>query len=70
MKKDNNSSKVIATIILILVAGFLINRILGPEENWGATYDDLGRTVTSFIVLGIVGLILWLMWKKKKGESQ
>ena len=70
MKKDNNSLKVITTIILILVAGFLINRILGPEENWGTSYDDLGRTVTGLIVIGVGGFILWLMWKKKNGTAQ
>lgn len=70
MENNNSTTKIIFTIIIVIGAAILVNNILGPEENWGITYDDLGRTVTSFIVMGLAGLLLWLMWKKKKQTPQ
>lgn len=68
-KKDITTSKLLFSAIIILGAAFLVNAVLGPEEDWGATYEDFGRTVTSFIVMGIGGLLLWLMWRKRKDSE-
>lgn len=65
-KKDITTSKLVLSAIIVLGAAFLVNAVLGPEENWGATYEDFGRTVTSFLVMGVGGLFLWLMWRKRK----
>jgi len=69
MNENNTGRKVFVSVIIVILAAFLINGILGPEENWGATYEDLGRTVTSFIVMGIGGILLWFLWRKKKSQS-
>ena len=69
MENKNRQGKTILTAIIVIVVAFLINAILGEEENWGATYEDLGRTVTAFIVVGFAGLIIWLLWRNKKSDN-
>jgi hypothetical protein len=66
MNKITNNQKIAISAIIVIVAAFLVNGVLGPEENWGATYEDFGRTVTSFLIMGIGGLLLWLLWRKRK----
>lgn len=68
MEDKNSKGKAILTAIILIVVAFLANKILGEEENWGATYEDLGRTVTAFIVVGFAGLIIWLLWRNKRSD--
>jgi hypothetical protein len=65
-KKDTTTSKVVLSAFIIFGAAILVNAVLGPDEDWGATYDDLGRTVTAFLIMGVGGLLLWLLWRKRK----
>ena len=69
MEDRNRQGKTVLTTVIVIVVAFLANKILGNEANWGATYEDLGRTVTAFIVVGLAGSIIWLLWRKKNSDN-